>query len=152
MSGKQAKKSSAGARRRKPPRGKPSSSAAPAVESRMVFTCGPYKSYYGRAEWDADDGDFYGKVIGTRDLITFVGATHTDLEREFVHSVDDYLALCEKHGLPAEKPFSGKFLARIKPETHRALTTIAEQSSVSFNQLIADILDRQASLPPAHRS
>jgi len=112
------------------------------IPQRVEATVGPYKGYVGRAEYDFDAQLFHGQVIDTRDVITFQSKTPKDLERAFVGSVDDYLAFCEERGESPEKPYSGKFVARITPDLHRKLSTIAESSGVSLNQLVAECLGR----------
>ncbi len=80
------------------------------IATAMIFLCGPYKGFCGRAEFDAEAGFFHGEVVGTRDVITFQGTSHGDLRTAFIESVDDYLAMCEEDGVPPERPFSGKFV------------------------------------------
>jgi len=61
-----------------------------------------YKSYAGVV--DAEDGAFFGRVIGLRDVITFEGESFAEVERAFRESVDDYLAFCESPGEKADYP------------------------------------------------
>jgi predicted HicB family RNase H-like nuclease len=119
------------------------------VPLQITFNCGPYKGYFGRAEWDNEVNLFHGDVTGTRDAITFVGKTPAELATEFVNSVEDYLAMCAESGKQPEKPFSGRFVVRIKPEVHRKLSAIAEHSKSSLNQLISDVLEGVADGMPA---
>lgn len=51
----------------------------------------------------------------------------------------------KKHGEPIPEPisarrFSGKFVVRVPPETHRMLTLQAAESGVSLNRLVASKL------------
>lgn len=102
--------------------------------------CGPYKGFHGRAEYDDDAGFFHGQVIGTRDVITFQAPTFERVVPEFKASVDDYLAFCKEREEKPEKPFSGNFVARIAPELHRELSTLAQLSGKSLNQFVSDRL------------
>lgn len=101
-----------------------------------------YKGYLGVAKIDEDAGVIRGHVVNTRDTITFQGETVNEAVAAFRESVDDYLAFCASLGQTPEKPFSGKFLVRVKPEVHRDLTAIAQAQGVSINKLVAKELVR----------
>jgi predicted HicB family RNase H-like nuclease len=101
-----------------------------------------YKGYVGLAEIDDEAGVLRGRVINTRDTITFQGATVEEARKAFVESVDDYLAFCGELGEEPEKPFSGRFLVRLKPEVHRDLNLIAQVKGVSVNRLVTRELGR----------
>jgi predicted HicB family RNase H-like nuclease len=118
------------------------------IAEQCVYKCGPYQGYSGRAEYDPEDKSFHGEVIGTRDMITFAGDTFDELAQAFQDSVDDYLSFCESLKKAPEKPFSGRFLARIKPETHRKLSTMAELAGKSLNALVSDCLDSAVAATP----
>ncbi len=120
----------------------------PELNEQRVYTCGPYRGYCGRAELHLDDELFHGEVVGVRDVVTFQGRTHGQLQKAFRDSVDDYLAFCESRGEPPERPFSGKFLLRLKSETHRKLATLAELANKSLNQFLGDLLDPIAESSP----
>ncbi len=103
-----------------------------------------YKGYIGFLRVDEDAGVLRGKVINTRDTITFQGKTVAEAKTAFRDSVDDYLEYCESLGEAPEKPFSGRFVVRIKPELHRRLAVIAQAKGQSLNKLITHQLHRLA--------
>lgn len=103
-----------------------------------------YKGYIGLAEVDEDAGVIRGRVVNTRDTITFQGTTVAEAAAAFRESVDDYLEFCRELGEEPEKPFSGKFLVRIEPAIHRDLTQLAQMRGVSFNKLVTAELSRLA--------
>ena len=76
-----------------------------------------YKGYQAIVALDEDAGVFHGEIINTRDVITFQGSSVKELKKAFKDSVDDYLEFCASRGEDPEKPFSGKFLIRVPPET-----------------------------------
>ena len=76
-----------------------------------------YQGYIGTLE--AEDGVFYGRVAGLRDVITFEGTTFAEVERAFQESIDDYLAFCAERGELPDRPYSGRIPLRVSPETHR---------------------------------
>src|ERR1700677_1943269 len=108
------------------------------IDEQCVYTCGPYKGYSGKAKYDSEDKSFHGEVMGTRDMITFAGDAIDELPKAFRDSVDDYLDFCKSLGKSPEKPFSGKFLTRVKPETHRKISIMADLAGKSLNQLISE--------------
>jgi predicted HicB family RNase H-like nuclease len=94
-----------------------------------------YKGYIGTIE--AEDGVFFGRVTGLRDVITFEGTTFAEVEQAFRDSIDDYLAFCAQCGEPADRPYSGRIPLRVSPETHRRAALRAQAEGLSLNQWIA---------------
>ncbi len=121
------------------------------VKEQCIYVCGPYKGYFGKAEFDPAANLFHGEVVGVRDVVTFQGRNPAKLKQAFCDSVDDYLAFCKSRNEAPEKPFSGKFLMRVEPEMHRQLAALAEVSQKSLNQLICDFLTPLVHSPVAPR-
>ena len=103
-----------------------------------------YKGFIGVAQIDPEAGVIRGKVVNTRDTITFQGKSVNEATKAFHESVDDYLEFCASLGEEPEKPYSGKFLVRVDPRVHRDLTVAAQRKGVSVNQLVARHLARLA--------
>ena len=101
-----------------------------------------YKNYSGIVEYDEAGKIFTGEVIGLRDIITFQGRTADELERSFHESIDFYIEMCEKDGVPPEKPYSGRFNVRLSPEMHRRIAQQAALRKVSLNQWVNEALER----------
>jgi predicted HicB family RNase H-like nuclease len=101
-----------------------------------------YKGYIGTLRVDDEAGVLRGRVINTRDTITFQGKTVDEAKKAFVDSVEDYLEFCASLGEPPEKPFSGRFVVRITPTVHRRLAAIAQIKGVSINKLIHSQLNK----------
>ena len=114
------------------------------IKEQCVYYCGPYKGYSGRADYGDAAGMFHGEIVGTKDVVTFQGATLDELRAGFKGSVDDYLKFCHDLGQPAEKPFSGKFVARMTPGLHRRLSAMAQTAGKSLNQFVCDLLESVA--------
>mgnify|MGYP000747747644 CR=1 FL=1 len=53
-----------------------------------------YRDYIALVEYDDVAKVFCGRVINTRDIITFEGTTVGELQQAFEDSVDDYLDFC----------------------------------------------------------
>jgi predicted HicB family RNase H-like nuclease len=95
-----------------------------------------YKGYQAVIEFDEIDRLFVGRVINTRDVIAFDGASVDELEQSFHTAIDEYLDDCAVVGKDPEKPFSGRFNLRIAPELHRLAAAQAEHEDVSLNSLV----------------
>ena len=76
-----------------------------------------------------------------RDVVTFQGATVTQLRKALRDSVDDYLEFCAERGESPEKPYSGKFMVRVEPELHKAVAMHAKVEHKSLNAWVHDALE-----------
>jgi predicted HicB family RNase H-like nuclease len=63
-----------------------------------------YKGYQGT--FGPDDGHLAGRVVGIRDVITFVGQTEAEIEHAFRDSIDNYLDFCSEREEPPEQPLT----------------------------------------------
>lgn len=101
-----------------------------------------YRSYFGVV--DAEDGAFFGRVAGLKDVITFEGGTFAEVEQAFHDSVDDYLAFCAERREAPDRSFSGRIPLRIEPELHRKVAARAQAEGISLNQWIARHIESAA--------
>lgn len=101
-----------------------------------------YKGYEAAVQFDEDANIFHGEVINTRDVITFQGTSVKELKKAFKKSVEDYLAFCKERGEEPDKPFSGNFVVRIRPDLHRLLYIEARKAGKSLNALIEERLSQ----------
>ena len=105
-----------------------------------------YKGYTARIEFDDRDNLFVGRVLGLRTIISFHGATVTQLRREFANAINDFLRDCEEQGIAPEKPVSGKLLLRMPPDVHGAALVAAQASGKSLNQWATEVIRSAAQL------
>ena len=103
-----------------------------------------YKGYIGEITFDTEAKLFYGRVINTRDTITFQSDDAKQLEQEFQISVDTYLEFCQELGESPEKPYSGRFVLRLSPEGHRSMALAARLANQSLNAWAAEHLIESA--------
>jgi predicted HicB family RNase H-like nuclease len=101
-----------------------------------------YKGYTAKVEFDDEADLFHGQVLNIRDVITFQGRSVEELRKEFVNSVEDYLEFCAERGEEPEKPYSGRFLVRLKPELHREFAIAAARAGESLNAWVVQTLER----------
>ena len=100
-----------------------------------------YNGYHAVVTFDEELGILHGEVIDTRDVITFQGKSVDELEQAFRASVGEYLKICEERGRVPDKPFSGRVVLRMEPETHRAVAGAARSSRKSLNSWILEAID-----------
>ena len=103
-----------------------------------------YKGYSARIEYDDEDELFFGRLAGIRDGVSFHGDTVAELKAAFHEAVDDYVETCSRIGKTPQKPFSGKVMFRIDPETHRRAALAAELAGVSLNQWAEQVINKVA--------
>jgi predicted HicB family RNase H-like nuclease len=96
-----------------------------------------YKNYEAVIRYDEEDQILHGRVLNVRDVISFHGKSIEEVRQTFEEAVDDYLADCAEQGRDPEKPFSGKFIVRVKPEVHRQAAILAAREQVSLNVWLA---------------
>jgi predicted HicB family RNase H-like nuclease len=100
-----------------------------------------YKDFYGSVEYSANDECFFGKIIGTSDLVTFEGDSVASLKDAFTEAVEDYIILCNEAGKEPQKTYKGSFNVRIPPELHKEAAVLATSKGLSLNALVEKAID-----------
>ena len=103
-----------------------------------------YKGYIAQIDVNEEDDSFHGSVINITDVVTFEGKSLAVLKREFAKSMKVYFDFCKEQGEEPDKPFSGKFVLRIDPAVHRAVTRAADRAGMSINKWAERALQRAA--------
>jgi len=103
-----------------------------------------YKGYVARIDADEDTDSFHGRVINISDIVNFKGRSMAELKREFARSMEAYFSFCREEGDEPERPFSGRFVLRVEPGLHRAITRAAEREGLSINKWAATALEHAA--------
>lgn len=103
-----------------------------------------YKGYMARVEFDAQDGILVGHLAGVNDVVGFHADTVADLIAAFREAVDDYIAACARAGKPVDKPYSGRLMLRVAPDTHASAALAARLAGKSLNQWGEEALRHQA--------
>jgi len=99
-----------------------------------------YKKYIAELYFDLEDDIIIGRVTNTKDIISFHADNISEIKQAFHDVIDTYLEACEKEGIIASKPYSGKFNLRVNPDLHRELSIEAAQDGISLNDLIQELL------------
>ena len=102
--------------------------------------------YTYRVTWAEDDGEYVGLCTEFPSL-SWLASTPQAALRGIRTAVAEAVEDMMKEGEPvpsplANRPFSGKFVVRVPPETHRRLATEAAEAGVSLNRLVSEKLAR----------
>jgi predicted RNase H-like HicB family nuclease len=105
------------------------------------------KDYIKIVEWNEEDGCYIGSappLIGP----CCHGKTEAEVMEQLEVIVDEWIEIYKKDGRPLPEPsagkeYSGKILARVRPELHRALAIRAMMERRSLNSYIEAALERQ---------
>ena len=97
--------------------------------------------YTYRVTWSAEDGEFVG-LCAEFPLLSWLASSQEDafsgIRKLVAESVADMEANGEQPPEPmADRAYSGKFMVRVPPETHRALAIRAAEEGVSLNRLVS---------------
>lgn len=106
-----------------------------------------YKGYIGSVRFSEDDGVFFGEIEGIDGLVTFEGSSIKELTESFHEAVEDYLAFCKEHGIPAKKSYSGTLNIRIAPATHNSIADYAAAEGITINAFIKRALEKAVKDP-----
>ena len=97
--------------------------------------------YTYRVTWSADDSEYIG-LCAEFPSLSWLASTPDEAFsgiRQLVSDcVEDMWTTAETPPRPiADRSYSGKFVVRVPPETHRALAIRAAEEGVSLNRLIS---------------
>ena len=97
--------------------------------------------YAYRVVWSPEDDEFVG-LCAEFPLLSWLESTPEDafsgIRQLVVEILEDMRQANETPPDPiADRQFSGKFMVRIPPETHRALALRAAEEGVSLNRLVS---------------
>lgn len=102
--------------------------------------------YTYRVTWSADDNEYIGLCAEFPSLSWLAESPESALKgiRKVVAEVINDM---KKSGEPIPEPianrhYSGKFVVRVTPETHRMLAIQSAESGVSLNRLVASKVSR----------
>ncbi len=100
--------------------------------------------YTYRVTWSEEDREFIGLCAEFPSLSWLAPSPEKALggiRRVVARTVREMSAAGEQSPEPlASRQFSGKFVVRVPPETHRRLTLLAAEAGVSLNRLVASKL------------
>lgn len=101
-----------------------------------------YKGFNGTVEYSAEDKTLYGKVLGVKGYLSYVGNSLENLKQDFEDMIDEYLATCADDGVEPQVPYKGKFNVRISPELHRALAAYSITHGQSLNSTVEEAIKK----------
>lgn len=97
--------------------------------------------YTYRVTWSPEDEEYVGLCTEFPSL-SWLAATHDEafsgIRNLVADCVEEMQANDEEPPLPlADRTYSGRFLVRIPPEIHRALSIRAAEEGISLNRLVS---------------
>ncbi|WP_299941843.1 type II toxin-antitoxin system HicB family antitoxin [uncultured Nitratireductor sp.] len=110
-----------------------------------------YKGYSARIDFDDQDEIFVGRIAGISDVVGFHADTVSELKEAFAEAVEDYMETCARVDKEPQKPYSGKVMFRVDPETHRRAALAAELAGKSLNQWAEEVLEKATESKAASR-
>ncbi|MGJ0515053.1 MAG: type II toxin-antitoxin system HicB family antitoxin [Methylomicrobium sp.] len=90
--------------------------------------------------YDSDIDMFRGEFVGLNGGADFYAPDAEGLKREGALSLKVFLETCGEKSIEPFKSYSGKFMLRLPPEDHAALTRAAVAAGKSLNQWAAEVL------------
>ncbi len=99
--------------------------------------------------FEADINAFRGKFLNVNGYCDFVATSIEALYREGESALDEWMADCEEDGIAPfrEEEEQKRLTLRVPHHIDSRLTIVARQHSISKNQLIVDVLEREFSAP-----
>jgi len=93
--------------------------------------------YLKTVEWSEEDGAYVGSAPGLVEACCH-GDDEATVYKELCQIVEEWIRIYDDEGRPLPKPtagktYSGKFVVRVPPELHKALTIRALQRGESLN-------------------
>ena len=97
--------------------------------------------YTYRVTWSSEDGEFVG-LCAEFPLLSWLSGSQEEAFSGIRELVSDCVADMQSNSerVPepmADRVYSGKFMVRVPPETHRALAVQAAEAGVSLNRLVS---------------
>ncbi len=103
--------------------------------------------YTYRITWSAEDAEHVG-LCAEFPSLSWLAATPAEALSGIQRLVADCVADMQTNGEPVPQPmadraYSGKFMVRVTPDTHRALAIRAAEQGVSMNRLVSARLAKE---------
>ncbi|MBU4230885.1 MAG: type II toxin-antitoxin system HicB family antitoxin [Proteobacteria bacterium] len=100
--------------------------------------------YTYRVTWSAEDNEYIG-LCAEFPSLSWLADSQPAALAGIMQVVADVVADMEQNGEPvpesiADRTYSGKFMVRVPPDTHRALATKAAEVGTSINRIVSEKL------------
>ncbi|QDK17615.1 MULTISPECIES: type II toxin-antitoxin system HicB family antitoxin [Leclercia] len=97
--------------------------------------------------FEAEIGAFRGKFLNVSGYCDFVADSIAGLHKEGEISLAEYLQDCREEGIqPFREEQQERLTVRVSGRLGARLTAVAKQHSISKNQLIVEVLERELAL------
>ena len=105
-----------------------------------------YKGYIGVVDFDPEIDLFHGTVINTQDVITFYGASVTELRKEMQRSLEVYFEVCKEQGKVPDKPFPVTLTIQTGPELYSRIALNAARRQLEIDAYLQEVLEKAVSV------
>lgn len=95
-----------------------------------------YQNYHASVHYSTEDEVFYGRILGINDLVSFEGASVSELKSAFEEAVLDYLETCKEIGKEPEKTYKGTFNVRVPASLHKEASIFASVHNITLNEFV----------------
>ena len=99
--------------------------------------------YRAVISFDPDTEMFRGEFFGLNGGADFCATTVRGLHAEGAKSLRVFMDVCAENGIESVKTYSGKFNARISPQTHLHAVEAAAARGISLNQFVEQAIERE---------
>jgi len=103
-----------------------------------------HDGYVAAVELDEGAGVLHGRVVNSRAVLTFEGASVEQLKQAFADTIADYEEWCRERGVEPGRPYSGTLSLRLSPDLHRRIAEAAAREGESINTFVTEALERVA--------
>ena len=104
-----------------------------------IFEC---KGHKAKVVFDPEIGMLRGEILGLSGGADFYAESVSELEAEFIQSLEVYLEVCKERGIDPYKSYSGKLPYRTNPLRHQEIEEAAASRGLSINKFIDESVTR----------
>lgn len=103
-----------------------------------------FGEYQAVISFDPDISMFRGEFIGLNGGADFYATSIAKLRKEGEISLKVFLDFAKEKNIEPRKRYSGQFVLRLRPETHKRYALLAKANDISLNQLLSKTLEQAA--------
>ena len=99
-----------------------------------------HRGYEGSVQYSADDKMLHGRLLCSRDVVSYGGMNLLELEINFRESVDEYLAFCAETGKAPDPPSAAVDGIAIRNDLQMQALRFAELHGRKLDAVVNDAL------------
>ena len=99
-----------------------------------------HRGYEGTVQYSAEDKMLHGRLLCSRDVVSYGGKDLIELETNFRGAVDEYLAFCSETGRTPDAPSPSAIDVSIKSDLQTLALQFAKQHDRQLDAVVNDAL------------